>query len=263
MEKISPKYLMELVKKVEEELWNMFPSSKYKNVKAYIEKWQNIEYDRFNDEEWANFYIIKKDDGNIDLFSTLHKIDGETLLKIAIDLGIETPDFIPSIPIFRNELKTHFETAYQTFEKAFKIIEKEPDIAIGLANSVLESIIKEILKDDRIKTKSTPKKTLYDLTIDLLKEFQLFPNSNMPKEIKTIGSSLLSINQSIEKLRSEKTNLHGKTFDDYIIKDAIYTYFVVNSVTTIGLFLNSFYKNKLPKENIDNQEIIDNNDLPF
>lgn len=79
----------------------------------------------------------------------------------------------------------------------------------------------------------------------------------MPIEIKTIGSSLLSISQSIEKLRSEKTNLHGKTHEDYIVTDSIYAHFVVNSVATIGLFLNSFYKNQFPRENTEGQEFDD------
>ncbi|MBI9036559.1 MAG: abortive infection family protein [Bacteroidales bacterium] len=258
---ISPKYQMQLVSEIEEKLWNTFSTSKYKNVAFYIKKWQKVECDQYNNEVWYSFEIVKKEDKNIDLLSTLHGIDGETLLKIAIDLGLETPDLIPSISVFRNELKTNFETARQTFEKAFKLIEDEPDMAIGLVNSALESIIKEISKDERIKTKLNSNKTLYKLASNLLKEFQLFPNSDLPEEIKTIGSSLLSINQSIEKIRSEKTNMHGKMHNDYLINDAIYTYFVVNSVTTIGLFLNSFYKNKFPKEIIEEQTETDN--LPF
>lgn len=63
-----------------------------------------------------------------------------------------------------------------------------------------------------------------------------------PKENLTIGSSLLVICQSIEKLRNEKTDFHGKTKDDYLINDSIYAYFIINAVTTVGLFLNSYYK---------------------
>ena len=186
-------------------------------------------------------------------------MNNEILLKIAIDLGIETPNFIPSIPIFRNELKTNFETANQIFEKAFKQIEENPETAIGLANSALESIIKEILKDEKLKTKLNPKRTLYELTSDILKEFQLYPNSNIPIEIKTIGSSLLSITDAIEKLRSEKTDFHGKIKEDYIVNDSIYAYFIINTVSTIGLFLNSYYKNKYQPENVFED---DNDDLP-
>lgn len=257
-ELISPKYQMKLVESVENALWAEFSTSKYKNVEYYIEKW-NIVYDDFGN---ANFYIYKKKDNNIDLTKTLHNIDGETLLKIAIDLGVDTPDFIPSIPTFKNELKSDYITAYDTFVKAYKQIETDPSLAIGLANSALESIIKEILKDERINSKVKGTKTLYDLTSEILKVFQLFPNSDMPVEMKTIGSSLLSINQSIEKLRSEKTNVHGKTTEDYVIQDSLYTYFIINNVVAVGLFLNSFYKKKFPKIDVKTEMIIED-DLPF
>lgn len=235
---------MKLISEIENALWNQFETSKYKNVRFYIEKWHNhVNGDNYNDY-WENFTIYEDNNKNIDLIKTLHNIDGETLIKIAIDLGIDTPDFIASIPTFRNEIKAEYKTASSTFESAFKKIESEPNIAIGLANSALESIIKEILKDGRINSKIKNNKTLYDLTSETLKVFQYYPNSEMPDEIKTIGSSLLAISQGIEKLRSDKTDFHGKTKDDYKIDDSIYTYFVVNCVTTVGLFLNSYYKSK-------------------
>ena len=184
---------------------------------------------------------------------------GEILLKIAIDLGADTPDFIPSIPTFKNELKAEFKTAYDTFIKAFKQIETDPSLAVGLANSALESIIKEILKDERLQSKITGKETLYKLVNIILKEFNL-TNTDNPKEIKTIGNSLISACQAIEKLRSEKTDFHGKTDEDYLLSEPIYTYFIVNSVTTVGLFLNSYFKTKYPKPVPEYNEI---DDLPF
>ena len=237
------------------------------DVEKYLEKWQEWEdkYDGSFHIGWVPQFEIKKNqNGNIDIKSTLHNINGETLLRIAIDLGVDTPDFIPLIPTFKNELKSNYITAYDTFVKAYKLIETDPSLAIGLANSALESIIKEILKDERINSKVKGTKTLYDLTSEILKVFQLFPNSDMPLEMKTIGSSLLSINQSIEKLRSEKTNVHGKTTEDYILCDSLYAYFIINSVATIGLFLNSYYKKKFPK--IVNESLVnfDNSvELPF
>lgn len=253
---ISPKYQMKLVKDVIDAIWAEYKS--YKDVNFYILKWQ-VWYDWNN----VNITIYTKDNSEeIDLTKTIHEIGGELLLQIAVDLGVDTPDFIPSVATFRNELKSDYKTASATFEKAFKQIETHPDIAIGLVNSALESIIKEIFKDERIVTKPKEGKTLYDLTSDLLKEFQIFPNADLPIEIKTIGSSLLAINKSIEELRSTKTGFHGKTDDDYLINDSLFTYFVVNSVATVGLFLNSFYKNKFPKpEEKSIHNIID--DLPF
>ena len=232
---------MKLINSIEKKIWEVYSS--YVNVRFYIDKW--YEYDP--NGYWENFTIVTQQDSDkIDLIKTLHGIDGETLLKIAIDLGIETPDFIPSIPTFRNEIKSSYPTASSTFEKAFKDLESHPEIAIGLANSALESIIKHILVEFKPKDYSE-KDTLYNQTQCLLKAFTLYPNSDLPAEIRDIGSGLLKVNQAIEKLRSEKTILHGKTSEEYIVSDPLYAYFVVNSVATIGLFLKSFYEKKRPK----------------
>ena len=138
---------MSIVQNINDRLFEFYKS--YEDVANYLDKW-HIVYDCYGDNE--NFYFFYKDEERkkLDVKKTLHHIDGETLLKIAIDLGVETPDYIPSIPVFKNELKSSYETASQTFEKAFKNVEEDPSLAVGLANSALESIIKEILKDDRI-----------------------------------------------------------------------------------------------------------------
>lgn len=247
---------MKLVKSVHDAIWEEYKT--YREVSLYIDKWHEVDEDWNN--HWENFPIIKKESGDIDLLRTLHSMNGSDLLKVAIDMGVDTPDFIPSIPTFKNELKSDFKTAYDTFTKAFKQIESDPSLAVGLANSALESIVKEILKDERIKSKTKGTETLYKLTTIIIKEFN-FLDSNHPVEIKTIGSSLLSISQSIEKLRSEKTDFHGKTEEDCLITDSIYTYFVVNAVTTVGLFLQSYFKTKLPKPPKEVEE--EHDDLPF
>jgi len=244
---------MQLVNSVEQAIWDEYKS--YKQVRLYINKWHknNYEPSGFN-----NFTIVEKPNKEIDLTSTLHTMTGSDLLKIAIELGVDTPDFIPSIPTFKNELKADFKTAHNTFTKAYKQIDTDPSTAVGLANSARESIIKEILKDDRISSKISGGETLYKLTLIILREFNL-TNDDHPKEIKTIGSSLLAINQAIEKLRSEKTNFHGKTTDDYLINDTIFTFFIVNTVATVGLFLNSYYKTKFPKPT----PVVEDDGLPF
>lgn len=255
---------MKLIEEVETALWDEFPTSKYVNVRHYVEKWQSVVFEDQYQREY-NFDIVNQPNStNIDLKSTLHKIDGETLLKIAIDLSVDTPDFIPSIPTFKNALKSDYKTAYDTFVKAYKQIETDPSLAIGLANSALESIIKEILKDDRINSKIKGNDTLYKLTEAILKEFALYPNSNIPEEIKTIGSSLLASCQSIESIRSKKTNFHGKTNEDIVITEPLYAYFIVNVISTIGTFLISFYKMQFQKEEIKQETAITEDDnLPF
>lgn len=263
MDDVSPSYQMELIDDIEKAIWDKYSS--YKRVKLYIKKWHEFEDVGLN--YWENFSIVDKGgDGNIDLLETLHGMDGATLIKIAIDLGVDTPDFIPSIPTFRNEIKAEYPTASQSFEKAYQEIEEHPDIAIGLANSALESIIKEMLKDERVKTKWKNGDTLTKLVKSILKEINMFPNNDMPTEIRNISSSLLSAAQNVEQLRSDKTNFHGKTNEDYLIGDSLYTYFIINSVTTVGLLLRSLYKKKFPpvETTQENEEFDDiEDDLPF
>ncbi|MCD8291705.1 MAG: abortive infection family protein [Prevotella sp.] len=258
MDKISPRYQMGIVQDINDRLFKLFKS--YDNVEAYVEKWREV-YDDFGN---ANFYIQYKDEDRkiIDLKKTLHRVDGETLLKMAIDLGVQTPDFIPSIPTFKNELKSSFETAAQTFDKAYCNVEKDPNLAVGLANSALESIIKEILKDERLQIQYNSKDTLSKLIKNICKAFRL-DNDVLPQEVQTIAKSLIACSCAVEDLRSTKTEMHGKTQEDFIINDPLCAYFIVNAVSTVGLFLLNFYKKKYPVM-VDNvSTVFDPNDLPF
>ncbi|WP_018362634.1 abortive infection family protein [Hoylesella nanceiensis] len=257
---ISPKYQMSIVQKITDSLFEQFTS--YENVEAYLNKWHQVEHDDFN-YFWENFQFYYRDEAKkkIDAAKTLHNVDGETLLKIAIDLGIETPDYIPSIPTFKNELKSSYEIASLTFEKAFRNVETDPSLAIGLANSALESIIKEILKDSRINVTWSEKDTLTKLVGNICKVFGFQSNGKFPTEIKTLASSLISAGQAIENLRSDKTEFHGKTDGDLMITDAVYAYFVVNATTTVGLFLLNFYKSNYPP--IVKSEVTLDDEIPF
>ena len=258
MNGISPRYQMSIVQNINDRLFELYKS--YEDVANYLDKW-HIVYDCYGDNENFYFYFKDEERKKLDVKKTLHHIDGETLLKIAIDLGVETPDYIPSIPVFKNELKSSYETASQTFEKAFKNVEEDPSLAVGLANSALESIIKEILKDDRIDVEWNEKDTLSNLIKSICKAFKLTTDSEMPNEIKTISSSLLNACKAIDDLRSDKTIFHGKMDSNYVLTEPLYAYFIVNAVSTVGLFLLNFYKLRFPQ--IVQPVIEDIDDLPF
>ena len=264
MELMSPKYRLNLIKQIKKAIEKLcrYVDDEY----LYIKQWRHCTFCDYESGRTAyNFDFEYFDNGYINTLLTLGNINDETLIKIAIDLGIDTPDFIPSIPTFRNTIKDEYPTASATFEQAYKKIETEPEIAIGLANSTLESIVKEMLKDDRIKVQWNEKYSLYKLTKSLLKGFKFHEVDGIPEEIKSIGSSLAAIAQGIEDLRSDKTCFHGKTNDDYVIKDPMYAYFVVNSVCTVGMFLKSFYDKHYPKQQVveSNELAIDWDNLPF
>lgn len=250
----SRKYWMELVNKVNLAIWKEYEH--YKDVEFYIQKRHIVEWDIFSAK--SNFNIIRKKDWNIDSYATLHWIkDFDLILKIAIDLWVETPWFIPAVSYIKNELKEN-NNAYDTFMKAFKNVNDNPSDAIWFANSALESIIKTILQDERIVIDKNDKDTLYELAEKILKVLKKYPWKNMPKEINMIGSWLLKTCKWIEQIRSEKTDFHWKTKNDIVIKDSTYAYFVVNAVSTIGLFLLETYKENYPEE-----KKFDPDDLPF
>ncbi len=254
IDKISPKFKMQLLLEIENAIWNEYKT--YKRVRQYMEQWIE-EYDWNN----QNFVIITKGDTNeIDLTQTLTHIDDETVLQIAADIGVNTPDFIPAVSEIYNIFKVNYQTAGETFKQALNQCYEHPDNAISLANSALESIVKHILKDSKFENFDKTK-TLYEQAIDILKQFQLYPEKEMPTEVKTIGSSLLAVSRAIEQLRSEKTRSHGKLTEDRIIDNPLYASFIINSVATVGIFLISYYNKKFNIE--EPQSVSNENELPF
>lgn len=241
MQNISPKYITDLTRKTADAIWGEYKS--YEMVKFYISKWRKVEYNEFFEQ--ANFEIVETKKG-IDLVSTLRGIDDETLIKIAIDLGIDTPNFIPCVPTFRNVLKEEYLTTSEVFEKAYKLVYEDPSMAISLANSALEGLIKEILNDERINVKYEKGYTLKKLIGLICKAF-MEDDSDMPQEIRTICSSLISVGGTIDDLRSTKTIVHGKTTTDYVVSNPLYAELIVNSVASVGNFLQSYYKHNYPK----------------
>lgn len=253
---ISPKFQMELIQEINDTLIKQYSNE---DAERYLLKWHE-KYDIWGDN--TNFNIFYEEDKQIiNIKETLHSIDGETLLKIAIDLGIATPDFVPCIPTFKNALKASYKTASQTFDTAFKNVETDPSLAIGLANSTLEGIIKEILEDERIGITYNKRGTLKKLTENICNAFRIYTDGIQPEEIRRLASSLINASQAIEDLRSDKTVFHGKTDEDLIVSDSIYSYFVVNATSTIGLFLLNFYKEKYPPVIVPETRLDD--ELPF
>ena len=253
---ISPMFMMRLIDQVEKTMWKKLIS--HVDVEAYIKRWHE-DYDSY--DSWENFHI-ENDNGKIDLLKTLRGIeDDELVLKIAVDLGIEVPGLIYSIPELKCLLASDYETAASTFENAYRKVTEEPATSVVCANSALESIIKHICDDPSIAN-CEQSLTLHKLFQHILKEFKCFPSKGMQKEINAIGSGLLTAVQNIEAIRSRRTDTaHGKTSRDYIIDDDLYAKFVVNAVTTVGLFLMNFYEKKyLPERDAESSQ---DDEIPF
>lgn len=259
MDRILPSYKMQLVKKVIAAIDIKFTG---KEVEYYLENWQEEVYDFGRTTNFVLFYSDRNNE-YVDLDKTLNRVDGELLMKMAVDLGIETPDFIPSIPIFRNEIKSDYQFATRTFEKALRDAESDPDTACGLAVAALESIIKEIMSDSRITVQCRDKNDIVKLTEDILKAFNLMPSFNMVNELKTLGSGILTCTRALGEIRGDKSLLHGKKSGDIVINEPTCTYFVINCVSSIGYFLLNVYKSKYPQEVQSYTDLCEDGSLPF
>ncbi len=254
--KVSPKFMINMVSRIDVAIWKEFSS--YSKVESYILRFREV-YDNFGN---ANFYIFYKDEekNQIDLSKTLAEInDDEIIFKIAVDMGIEVPDLIFAIPEIKGFLSSNYKAAHSTFENALKKVASEPNVSVCCANSALESIIKHICEHSGIK-KCDQNDTLYKLTQHILKEFNYYPQKNLDNNIKNIGSSLLNIAQNIEAIRSNHSDTsHGKTSEDYIIDDELYAKFIINAVTTVGLFLLNFFEKKYKRVS----DYAPDDDIPF
>jgi ElaB/YqjD/DUF883 family membrane-anchored ribosome-binding protein len=236
MSSLSPSYQMDMAKKIAEILENKYEEDELFYLESFKEKTDIC------------FEIIYKN-YDADILRTLYKMPDDGLIRMALDLGLNIPIVLPSIPEFRWVLslkETNMDTAKVMFEKAYKLVYENPSEAVTIANSTLETIIKFILVE--MKITFDDKITLHKLTEVLLKEWNCFPNKELQDHIRNIGSSFINISQNIEQLRSSQTSAHGKTKEDHIIDDPIYSVFIINSVTTVGFFLIALFNKKQGKD---------------
>lgn len=235
--------MMELIAQVQTAIWDMLPTRSYSGARQYIEKWHRDYYD---EGCWESNFTIREIDNHIDVGETLHHMPNSLVIQIAMDLGVDTPNFIPCIPKFKNILKEQNKTAYQNFERAIKNVYENPDESVALAASTLESIIKTILADAAFSVTSAKIKnlSLTKLTAAIVKELGLGSETDCPPEIATLASQLRGLGATIDDLRSDKSTAHGKGHEDYVIDDPLWANFVVNIATTLGLFLWEYYEKK-------------------
>lgn len=258
MQKISPKYMMGLIKKVKDKIWTEYQS--YKDVETYMARWQDITYENYNNTEYDFYIQYQNNSNNIDLDKTFKHIPDEKIFQIAIDLGLEIPGLIYSVAEIRGLLAEKYQDASRVFENAYKELDKKPDHSILLANSALEKIIKKICSDKSL-TKCNEKDSTSSLIDHILKEFDIFPNKELQKDVRKIASSLITIAKTIDDIRSKNTDAHGIK-DDYLIDDVIYSQLMINSVSTLGLFLINFYEKKVGKAETTTEVTIED-DVPF
>lgn len=263
---ISPAYITDLKMKLGQKIWDKYGS--YKSVKLFLVS--SVVEGGWNEPD--SFRIFYQDDGEnkVDVEKTVLYLPPYETIKMAIDLGINTPGFLPAIPKFKNILKDNNQTAYQNFERAVKNVYENPDQAVLLASSTLEGLIKTILADDSFQSKAAEirNKPLNKLVIALVNEFGFDGQTKCPKELTTIASQLRGLGKSIDDLRSDKSTAHGKAHDEYVVDDPLWAGFIVNTSASLGLFLWEYFEKKYKPTTQELKSVIDDqpinlDEIPF
>lgn len=112
----------------------------------------------------------------------------DILIKVAADIGVETPGLLPCIPVMKNVLNQNNTNAYANFERAVKNVYDHPDQSVALAASTLEGIFKTILQNIDPEA-SIGNLSLSDLTNKAVKKLVDSCEPSAPQEIKTLSTS--------------------------------------------------------------------------
>ena len=258
---ISPALITDLKKQLEQKIHERYHSDK--DIRLFMVS-SAVEGSWNAPDSFRVFYQDDKEQ-RVDVEETILHMPAYETVKMAIDLGIDTPGFLPMVPKFKNILKDENQTAFQNYERAVKNVYESPDQAVALAASTLEGIIKTILSDEAFSEVATKNPSLTKLTSSIVNAFGFDDNTKCPKELITIASQLRGLGKAIDDLRSDKSSAHGKNRNEYIVDDPLWSGFVVNVSASLGLFMWEYYKKKYRPavENNGDDELISLEDIPF
>jgi hypothetical protein len=257
MQGISPSFITNLIYQIDDEL-SKLENNRSGYTEALFLEWQKA----YEKETRQNFKMVHEYEEEYSWFNsrrTLRNMEHELLFKIAVDLGIKIPGLIYSVATITGIT----QPTRQSFEKACKEVYENPAHAVILANSALESLIKDICADERIKD-CNQSGTQQQLLVHILKEFKISEDTKLNHKLKNITSGFQTASAAIQNLRDFHTKAHGAATAEKrdIISDPLAAAFIVNACATIGLFLQGYYEENYPKLPVEVTDDIDD-DIPF
>lgn len=267
-----PMFIINLINQIMQELRKKeYRNLKYLFLSKCLDKY-DLDIDDITSRMCSPFEMVTKSLSN---YRELTNIDENTILNylginnenvliyIALELGLKIPNVVYSIKEIKIKLDTNsIERAREQLDEACKKMYLEPAQSFSLSYSCLETIIKHIIEDERIKSKLDYNEnyTLPKLIKNIIKVFEPFPSNEIQSNVKSIGNNFINIAKSIEDMRSDNTDVHGKSSTQTIIEDPIYSTLAINSVVTLGLFLLEFYEKNYPKPESETENLIKNDD---
>jgi hypothetical protein len=255
--KLSPLFKMNLIQQIEDTLWNMPGTSKYKWVENYLYKWKPYQYDENDNIIKEGMFDIYKQDGQntIDLNKTLHRIDDDNLIiQIALDLNIQIPQFIPAVKEFEVKLGEFTYVKVRTqFQKTCEDVFDNPSNSVTLAYTTLESLIEHIAEGENISLTGTLPKKVGTVLNTMSEEVE--------QELISFVKTLTNLTTQLEDLRSNKATGHGTKSTIKLIDNIELATFIVNATASIGLLLIDI----VSKQDIliSDEREIDFEEIPF
>lgn len=246
---ISPKFALDIAKKVSKKLTDDYSNDE---IRSYLMKFHK---DCYNDlvnmvliPKNFKFEYVNNSSDVVDVFKTLMSMPGDVLIKVAMDLGIETPGFIPAIPEFKQEIRKISDVMANIFDEAYKVALENPKDSASKCSSTLESLLKEILTDSRVagdlEEAYNSKDTLAKNVGKLIKVFKS-KGQNIDR-FNELCTKIFDSVVLIGGIRNNHTVAHGHEQNDILVDDPMYAYFIINATSTLGLFLLDCYKKFYP-----------------
>lgn len=106
--KYSKSFITELIIKIKKKLLKIYT---YDKDKVYIYLTRNV------GRENIHFTFAPFLGGNLDIVETLNLTDDNTIIKMAIDLGIEIPNIVYSVVKIETKVFNDYKRAKRTFDK--------------------------------------------------------------------------------------------------------------------------------------------------
>ncbi len=246
MQGISPRFITDLIYQIAEELFKIQQINNHHNyIENFFRKWREVYEKTDRKKIHLRYFGNNEEEGRFDTLETLQNMEHELLFKIAVDLGIEIPGLIYSVATITGIT----QATRQSFEKACKEVYENPAHAVILANSALESLIKDICADDGIQDYKSKKPIQSNLLVHVLKEFKISQDPKLNANLRDITSGFQTASTAIQEIRSNHTKSHGAATAENrdVISDPLAAAFIVNACATIGLFLQGYYEKNYPK----------------
>lgn len=133
---------------------------------------------------------------------------------------------VPTLATFQDAIRAGNMTTVQAdFDRSLSNVERDPSAAIGSACSLLESVFKTILVDDKVPLPGEP--TLKPLWKTIRNHLELTPDGLANNDVKAVLTGIAAVVSGLGDLRSHSGAVHGRE-REFVAPDSRLARFVVH-----------------------------------